>query len=58
MKQPILSGSLEKNMKYPRLREPDTFQDCEMVSGVTNVPLGEPLQTSGAASEYVLNQTT
>lgn len=35
------------------LREPATFQDCERVSGVADVVLGEPLQTSGfAASRY------
>lgn len=35
------------------LREPATFQDCERVSGVADVALGEPLQTSGfAANRY------
>lgn len=43
----------ERKQNTPMLREPATFQDCERVSGVADVALGEPLQTSGVCCQQV-----
>lgn len=60
-KQPVLPGSLE-NVKQPRLKRardiPGLWDGVCAISPSLNVPLGESLQTSGAASKSVLTRAT